>query len=52
MAGKSSDQYSEQETKQRITAAVRGARVVGHKPMKAPTKSAKRKRVLRRKSAR
>ncbi|HXW26305.1 MAG TPA: hypothetical protein VEK73_16290 [Xanthobacteraceae bacterium] len=46
------DQYSEQETQQRITAAVRGARIVGHKPMKGNPKSAKRtarKRILRRK---
>jgi hypothetical protein len=28
------DRYSEEETQQRITAAVRGARIVGHKPMK------------------
>jgi hypothetical protein len=44
--------YSEQETQQRITAAVRGARIVGHKPMKGPAKPAKRKRILRRKAPR
>jgi hypothetical protein len=52
MIDKSDDKYSEQETQQRITAAVRGARIVGHKPMKEPAKSAKRKRALRRKAPR
>jgi hypothetical protein len=29
---KSIDEYSEQEAKQRLEAALRGARLVGHKP--------------------
>jgi hypothetical protein len=46
------DQYSPEETQQRITAAIRGARIVGHKPMNESTKPAKRKRVVRRKAPR
>jgi hypothetical protein len=49
---KADDLYNPEETQQRITAAVRGARIVGHKPMKEPAKPAKRKRVLRRKAPR
>jgi hypothetical protein len=41
--------YSPEETQRRITAAVRGARIVGHKPKGGPAKRAKRKRILRRK---
>jgi hypothetical protein len=40
--------FSPEETQQRITAAVRGARIVGHKPMKGEApKPAKRKRAGR-----
>jgi hypothetical protein len=52
MGIKSDEQYSEQETQQRITAAVRGARIVGHKPKGGSAKRAKRKRALRRKTDR
>jgi hypothetical protein len=33
MTDKKNDQYSAQEAKQRFEAALRGARVAGHKPM-------------------
>jgi hypothetical protein len=49
---RSDDQFSEQETQQRFEAALRGARTVGHKPMKESAKPAKRKRALRRKAKR
>jgi hypothetical protein len=45
------DSYSPQETQQRFKTALRAARKVGHMPMKGK-KQAKRKRVLRKKSAR
>jgi hypothetical protein len=45
----SDDKFTKEETEQRFRAALRGARIVGHKPKGAPTKPAKRKRVLRRK---
>lgn len=35
-----SDKYSEKEAKERFEAALRGARIAGHKPMKAQTKKA------------
>jgi hypothetical protein len=33
MSKDSKDQYSEQETQRRMEAALRGARITGHKPM-------------------
>jgi hypothetical protein len=37
MARKPDDQYSEEEAQRRLKAALRGARVAGHKPMKSMT---------------
>jgi hypothetical protein len=47
--GTEKDQYSEQETRQRFDAALRGARIAGHKAKVASAKRAKRKGVPRRK---
>jgi hypothetical protein len=46
MAKKPDDQYSEKEIKQRFEAALRGARIAGHKPMSevSPKRPAKKKR--------
>jgi hypothetical protein len=46
---KSDDQYSDEEAKERLVAALRGARLAGHKPMesllkKKRTKKAKKSR--------
>jgi len=38
---KSDDQYSDEETKQRMVAALKGARLAGHVPMKAKRKAKK-----------
>jgi hypothetical protein len=32
---KSDDQYSDEEAKERLVAALRGARIAGHKPLTA-----------------
>jgi len=32
---KSDDQYSDEEAKERLVAALRGARIAGHKPMES-----------------
>jgi hypothetical protein len=40
---KSDDQYSPEETHQRMIAALRGARLAGHMPMKAKVKKAAKK---------
>jgi hypothetical protein len=40
---KSDDQYSEEETKQRMVAALKGARLAGHVPMKEKPKAKKAK---------
>lgn len=45
MAKKSEDQYDSKETEKRMAAALKGARLVGHKPMKpSPAKKAKAKK--------
>jgi hypothetical protein len=43
MTKKSDDQYSPEEIQQRMVAALRGARLAGHLPMKAK-KAAKKKK--------
>ena len=43
MAKKPDDQYSPEETQQRMKAALLGARIVGHVPMKAKPKAKKAK---------
>jgi hypothetical protein len=48
MASKTTDQYSPEVAKQRLEAALRGARIAGPKPMKAMT----RKRTKRKKDKR
>jgi len=40
---KSDDQYSDEETKQRMVAALKGARLAGHVPMKAKKAAKKTK---------
>jgi len=46
MTKKSDDQYSKKETRLRFEAALRGARIAGHKPMSdvSPKHPAKKKR--------
>jgi len=48
MAKKPQEEYSEKEAAERLVAALRGARIVGHKPMSDMLKKPKAKR--RRKS--
>lgn len=43
MSQKSSDSYSPQESKERFEAALRGARLAGHKPMSAVKADNKKK---------
>jgi len=43
MAKKPDDQFSEEETKQRMVAALKGARLAGHVPMKAKKAAKKTK---------
>jgi hypothetical protein len=48
------DEYSEQETRRRFEAALRGARMAGHKPqseMKLGKPRAKRKKSLKKKKS-
>lgn len=48
MVNKSSDQYSGKEARERFEAALRGARLVGHKPMsEISPRAGKRKRQAR-----
>jgi hypothetical protein len=42
MAKKPDDQYSPEETKERMRAALLGSRIAGHTPMKAKKKAAKK----------
>jgi hypothetical protein len=42
MSKKSDDQYSSQEAKERMKAALLGARLAGHVPMKAKKAAAKK----------
>jgi hypothetical protein len=35
MAKKPDDQYSDEEARERLVAALRGARIAGHKPMES-----------------
>jgi hypothetical protein len=46
MKDRSKDQFSKKETKDRLEAALRGARIAGHKPMSelSPKRPAKKKR--------
>jgi hypothetical protein len=37
LAKKPEDQYNDEEAKQRLVAALRGARIAGHKPMESLT---------------
>lgn len=43
MPKQADDQYSEEETKQRMVAALKGARLAGHVPMKAKKAAKKTK---------
>jgi hypothetical protein len=43
MAKESDDQYSPEVTKERMIAALRGARLAGHKPMESLTRSKAKK---------
>jgi hypothetical protein len=46
------DQYSEEESKKRFEAALKGARIAGHKPMESLTQGkAKKQRKPKKKSA-
>jgi hypothetical protein len=48
---RSDDQYDQQESKQRFEAALRGARIAGHKPMVSLTQGkAKKQRKPKKKS--
>ena len=49
MAGRDDDRYDEDEARARFEAALRGSRIVGHKPMSElkVKSSAKRKRAKR-----
>jgi hypothetical protein len=49
MAKKPPDEYSEKEAAERLAAALRGARIVGHKPMKDIPRKRKPLRQLPRK---
>jgi hypothetical protein len=52
MSKKSDDQYSPQEAKERMKAALLGARLAGHVPMKAKSKktATTKRRALKKKS--
>ena len=43
MSTKTNDKYSDEEAKQRLVAALRGARLAGHMPMKAKKAAKKTK---------
>lgn len=43
MTEKKNDEYNEREARQRLEAALRGARVAGHKPLESLTRSKAKK---------